>query len=244
MPFEGAYPEDHGGGALSLWGLSYKIHPEPTTVDRLPIDGYSPLMDLQAPVKYEDLTADPFELEILNDTHLDTVEPLDPYYREVTHLQSKLASIRARTPHKRMAIVSALLRGEQKKEIIKSLRTSYTTINLAMKDVDCQNYVAAYMRSTRLRQGPTLEARGGMLWRIALREEITSPRTSIAAIDALNKQDGVYAKNDDSVGDSGVKVTVNNFIVDGQPMREVTHQTPTAHIIEGEFSPVTVEIKD
>jgi hypothetical protein len=201
-------------------------------------------MDLQAPVKYEDLTADPFELEILNDTHLDTVEPLDPYYREVTHLQSKLASIRARTTHKRMSIISALLRGERKTDIVKSLRTSFATISLAMKDPDCQNYVAAYMRSTRLRQGPTLEARGSMLWRIALREEVTSPRTSIAAIDALNKQEGVYAKNEDTLGDAGVKVTVNNFIVDGQSMREVTTATPTAHIIEGDFSPVTVELED
>jgi hypothetical protein len=200
-------------------------------------------MDLTTPVKYEQLTADPFELEILTeDDHLDIVEPSDPYFREVTQLQAKLGNLRNRITSKRMTIVQALLRNESKASIVSTYRTSYATIAAALADPQCQEYAATYMRSYRLRQGPSMEARGGLLWRIALREEQDSPRTSIAAIDALNKQQGVYATNDDAKGDSGVQVTVNNFIVDGQPMREVTTIAPTAKIIEGEFSPVTVEI--
>lgn len=198
-------------------------------------------MDATPPAKYEELTSDPFELELLTDEYVDIIEPSDPYYREVTRLQTQMQNLRERIPSKRFRIMQGLLKGKTKKELIQELQTSYPTIAITTRDPECQTYVACYMRTQRLQSGPTLEARSALLWRIALRVELDQPRVSIAAVDALNKQDGTYSRNDDISGDSGVQVTVNNFIMDGQPVREVTTRTQTAHVIEGDFTPVTVE---
>lgn len=181
-------------------------------------------------------TSDPFELEILTDDEIDIVEPDDPYFQELTRITNKMAAIRTRRPPKHMAIVTALLNNTPKLDIIKDLKTSYVTIAKVSKDPEIREYVALLMRSTRLRKGPSIEARAALLWRIALDNQHVNPRVSIAAVETLNKQDGTY--KDDDAGDGQTIVKIQQFVMPAHPGQQAQLAGTT---LEGEFTPVTVE---
>ena len=84
-----------------------------------------------------------------------------------------------------------------------------------------------------------------MLWRIATDNEEEQPRTSILALDALNKQDGVYQKEERGA-DEGVTINIQNFVMNspGDTEKEVGNMTDLPEVIEGEFAHIKVEIPD
>ena len=96
-----------------------------------------------------------------------------------------------------------------------------------------------------------MNARAALLWRIALREEIDNPRTSISAIDTLNKQEGVYVANE-APPNQGVIVNINQFVVGSAPTapppgvlpaREAPLH-PVADVLEAEFTTLKIEVPD
>jgi hypothetical protein len=194
--------------------------------------------ELSTPTGVE-LTSDPYEQGILTEDELDLVEPDDLYYREITQIHTKMSALSARLPYKRLAIIKALMLGAARTDIIRDLRTSYATINAALNDPECRTYAALMMRSTRLRKGPSLEARAALLWRIAIREEHEHPRTSIAAIDTLNKQEGIYTP-DKTDGDGPLNVTINNFNLPPPTLRQVA----SPHLLDDDTAPIELDRGD
>ena len=203
-------------------------------------------MDL--PVPATELTTDPFEIEILNDEELSLIEPDDPYHKESIRLTSQIAAIKSRTSLKRLNIVDALLRGKSKTTIIEEQKTSWGTIAKTIEHDDIKQYVFATLRLIHLRRGPTMNARAAMLWRIALREEEDAPSVSIKAIDTLNRQEGVYVKDEGATG-GGLVINIQEFVVGSDPTppqstAALPAQRSSPDVVEGEFTPVTVELPD
>jgi len=201
-------------------------------------------MDL-AQVPSTELTQDPFELDILTDESIDLIEPDDPHYQECARLTSRIAALSRTIGPKRINIANALLRGVLKPKIIKEQRTSHTTIKSTIEDPRVQQYVVCRLRLVHIRKGPTMDARASLLWRIAIREEKRQPSISIKAVDTLNKQQGVYLRDDH--GDGSVTVHINQFVLADntrQPTALPDDNKPAIHTIEGEFTSITVEVPD
>ena len=135
-------------------------------------------------------TTDPFAQELLEPRNLAVAGDNDKHYIRLANLSKKVVAAKAQLPPKYAEIGELLLNGTTKADIISELGTSYPTINKVAADPDVNDYLALVCQMRQLRGGPSLEQRKAMLWRIATDNEEEHPRTSILALDALNKQDG------------------------------------------------------
>jgi hypothetical protein len=184
------------------------------------------------------LTTDPFELELLEEDMLDVVEPGDPYYREITQIGMKISALRARMPPKHVKIMNALMAAQPKIEIIKELKTSYVTIKKVMLSKNVQEMLACQYRSARLRKGPSMAARAALLWRIATDNEHINPRVSIAAVDTLNRQEGVYQKDEDKAKDTIVNIL--QFSITEAKAHQITTQDSNEREVNPSYRPITI----
>jgi hypothetical protein len=186
-----------------------------------------------------EISVDPFASQILDESYLAVVGEGDPYYVALGRLSVQMAALRSRIPLKYYNIATDLLAGLSKVDVIKKRSTTYPTITKAMADGNVRDFIALQIKATRLRAGPGMDARSAMLWRIASDNEAEAPRTSIIAIDTLNKQDGVYGKDYGKEG-GGVTVNIQNFTMEAPPSI-APREKPVNQPIEGEFTPITVE---
>ena len=124
-------------------------------------------------------------------------------------------------------------------EITRAITTSAQTITKAITSPKGLRLMSLLTQLTELRTGPALEARRAMLWRIAQRAELKQPTVTLKALDMLNKQAGDYQSDVEQAKGPLFTISINTFAD-----APTTLSTPTADIIEGEFSPVTVEVKE
>lgn len=197
------------------------------------------------------LTDDPDERSALLMEHAEAIDPDDPYFQQQAHRLNELANLRRTLPAKRQAIASELMRVHplSATDIAEKLKVSLPTIAAAKADPRVRRMLVLNETLNHHRRGPSLESRAALLWRIALRNEESKPRIAIAAVDTLNKQTGVY-KPDDQAGNQPTQINVVNFnfAAEPKPLGDIAipaaQKARDADAIDGEFTPVTVEVPD
>ena len=184
-----------------------------------------------------ELTDDPDELFLLTAEALSTVEDDDPYSARYARLCNELAALTRQVSRFQRLIPRYVLNGEKANVIAEKLGCSPPTVYAALRNPKVQRILSILEQLNRLQTGPALAARADMLWRIAKRNETVNPRVSIAAVDVLNKQEGVY-KPDTAPQTPTVQVV--NFNITAEPRPHGERVLPAAPAIEGDF--VVVEV--
>jgi hypothetical protein len=195
---------------------------------------------MEYPAIFEQYTEDDFERQELTASYVEPTSAGDDHDEEIQSLTQQLGTAARSLPLKHRQIVEQFFQGKSKTEIIDQLNTSYPTINKALGSSKGIQLFALYTQLTQLRLGPSLEARRAMIWRIAKRAEVKAPSVSLKALDLLNRQAGDYTP--DETQEAGLTIKINNFTVNAAPNTPTT--TPTDNILEGEFTPVKVNVPD
>lgn len=191
------------------------------------------------------LTKDPFEQEILRAEYATPLEDDCEHDAATRVLLLNLAAVQKKLKARHMDWGRQFLSGKNPSKIAEAAGVTYQAVHVALKTPKMQSFLQMVGQLQRLEAGPSLVQRKGMLWRIAKREEEDDPRTAIAALDLINKQEGIY-RPDGELGDGQLIVQVKNFTLNQivQPNAALKDVQPPAEIIEGEFTPVTVETSD
>ena len=188
------------------------------------------------PMVINQLTDDEYERALFLEDVIEEIEPDDPYFQEDMRISCELAAIRKRMGSKSQQVPYLYLQGYTRQQIAEQTDTSYATVCKHLNSKDSVRAMVLHQRQSSLQNGPSMEARTAMLWRIAYRNEDTKPTVSMQALDILNKQQGIYKPDQVTTTPTQVVIaqyTVNNY---NDPQTDL----PQQEFIEGDFHPIEV----
>jgi hypothetical protein len=191
------------------------------------------------PEAFTRFTEDAIERQELEAQYIEPLTITDPHHTQVRQTSDQMAYLARSMPPRHRDIVVRYHKGETKAEITRAIKTAPQTITKAITSAKGLRLMSLLTQLTELRTGPALEARRAMLWRIAQRAELKQPTVTLKALDMLNKQAGDYQSDMEQAQGPLFTISINTF-----PPTADAPLKHTADIIEGEFSPVTVEVKD
>jgi hypothetical protein len=191
-----------------------------------------------------DFTEDEFDRELLLSEQHATIHPGDPMYDELGRQMARASNLTAALTPKRREIARQWLTAATQVDIAERVGCSMTTVSKALKDPLVRDLIGVYQRINTIYQGPKQQERANLLWRIALNNEDTNPKTSIQAVDVLNKMDHTYHPEEDA-GDKRLIVNIKEFVINQTgPALPQDNPPPATDVIEGEFTPITVATPD
>lgn len=116
----------------------------------------------------------------------------DQYYQQLRRLREVMTSMSARMPMRHIQYVRLYHQGKSPSAIAEQLDVKTTTVSNALNKEPAKRLLRTLQYTQALIDGPNLELRRNMLWRIAARSEEDDPHVSIASIKELNKLAGAY----------------------------------------------------
>ena len=150
----------------------------------------------------------PPELQ-LDDDHPDQ----DEYSQALREIDQKIFAVGKMLKPKRRELVRLARAGMSAKDIAKKLDVSVKSVYTWAKRPDVIRYGTLLDYHTRKIDGANESHRKGVLWRIAMDNELTRPNISVQCIQEINKMSGVY--NTDNVGNQGnvVNISINGELL-------------------------------
>jgi DNA-binding CsgD family transcriptional regulator len=152
------------------------------------------------------------ELDVLEPEQLaDPANPAnDGYYDSLRSLRALANSYAERMRNRHVYIVRQTHAGKSAKEIAQTLDVTQNTIYNVLRRDDAQGLMSVLRHTEHLVEGPRLELRRNMLWRIASRNEEEDPNIAISSLKELNKLAGSYPMQ---VPDAPTQV---NIVINGE----------------------------
>ena len=141
-----------------------------------------------SPTMSRDLTIESStQLQPLED-FLDRNHPTsDEYMQAVELIQRNIMHTSSRLRAKHVQMVKLSFAGLRTKDIAQRLGTTPSTVSRITNSDDGKKLLQLLNYHQIMLEGPNLAQRRNMLWRIATTEEHVDPKTSIKAVEALNK---------------------------------------------------------
>ena len=159
-------------------------------------------------------------------------------------LEQKMARIAHQMRPQWVEICRQASLGADTATIAEKVGVTPNTVRTALQRDPCRLYMGALAARREYLDGPSVQARAAMLWRIAQNNEDDAPRISISAVDVLNKTTGVYADQQRDLNANAPPTiqVINNFLLGGTPNDAKPVEKTSSDVIDGEFTPVTVDI--
>lgn len=111
----------------------------------------------------------------------------DQYIKGVEHIQRQIMHVNKQLRPKQVQILKTVFSGLNYTDTAKEHGTTRTTVSRLVKSTNGSRLLSLLHYHLKLIEGPNEAQRRSMLWRIAAREEINNPKTSITALGELNK---------------------------------------------------------
>jgi hypothetical protein len=111
----------------------------------------------------------------------------DDFMRSLQHVQRQIMHISNTLRPKQVTILKALFSGMTNIAAAKLHSTTAPTVSNLKNSTKGQDLLSMLQYHQQMIEGPNIAQRRSMLWRIAVREELIDPKTSIKATEALNK---------------------------------------------------------
>lgn len=119
----------------------------------------------------------------------------DRFFRQLQSLRTHAATLSTKMLPRQVEAVRLHVTGSTNKAIATKLKYTQSAVTQLLrhnaKAIELANVLR---RINGLLDGPNVEVRKNMLWRIAANSEMREPGTAIAALKELNKLDGAYAQ--------------------------------------------------
>ena len=169
----------------------------------------------ETPVPHDDLKPEDEGLQAPND-YLDEFHPdNDQYIKGVEHVQRQLVHATRSLRPKQVEILKTIFAGANFTQTAKKHGTTAVTVSRLVKSPNGERLLSLLQYHLKLLEGPQEAQRRAMLWRIAQREEINNPKTSIVAMGELNKMHNFEKQltQDKEVGKAGGSTQAPTVIV-------------------------------
>ena len=170
----------------------------------------------------------------------------DPYTEKLHDLHTQVARLGRKVAPRQRKAIEAFAAGTPAATIAERLGYSSPGYikSLVYSNRATQAYLKALYRLQYHQQGPTIDQRVGLLWRIALDNEAVKPTASIAAVDAINKMTGIYheqaARYNQLPQQTGITLNLVNYNDLLQPpqqqQQQQQQQQPPNPVIDGSLS--------
>jgi len=124
---------------------------------------------------------------------------LDEYNPETHEFNSKtrryknlivLQQAKCRPHH--VQVAKQHMMGRRNFEIASALKLHASTVGSVIKRPEVQTLIGMLRMYNGHMNGPTLEHKKNILWQILIDNQTVDPKVSLAAMDQMNKMDGVY----------------------------------------------------
>lgn len=140
------------------------------------------------------------------DVLLDKYHPANAqFFKDTKALERALVAASQRAGVRNTQIAKMSHRGVRTKDIAKELGFSPATISAAKKTQPYLEIVSLMTYLSQLREGPNIEHRKRTLWEIVVDNKNADPKTAIAAMQEMNRMDGVGKQTNDTK----IEVTIN-----------------------------------
>lgn len=139
------------------------------------------------------LTDDTVEQQLAPEMLLDENNPAnDAYFSSLRSLRHLAISQSAKMTAKHVQVAKLAHQSLAKKDIAVKVRFTPSTVSAVLKRDDVQVLCEILSHMNHLIDGPNLDVRKNMLWRIAHHNEQMEPSVCLAALKELNKLAGSY----------------------------------------------------
>ncbi len=144
---------------------------------------------------------------------VDTNNPAnDTYYQSLRGLRALAVTQAMKMRPKHVQVARLHQQGERNVDIAKKLSLSQGAVGQMLKRRDAKELLHVLQHLAHLTDGPNLEVRRNMLWRIAHMNEIMEPNTTIQALKELNKLDGAYPEQAQQI-QQNLTITINSTLL-------------------------------
>lgn len=131
------------------------------------------------------------------------------FFKDLKALERALVDISQQLGHRHTQIVKMRHKGMRPTDIAEEIGVTATTVSVVTKKPLAQRMLALLEHLSQHRDGPNIDQRKRTLWEIVVDNQETDPKTAIAALQEMNKMDGV---GKDRV-DSKIEVTINQNLM-------------------------------
>ena len=163
----------------------------------------------------------------------------DRFYAELNHTKRAVtAHSQSLRPIQRQAV--AMHRGGMNyTEIANKLDVGNTTVSKWINNPNAKILIALMDHHQQQIDGPNIEHRKAILYRISMDNEKFNPNTSIKALQEINKMSGVYETGDLNIGNQ-INIQINGELLPrgALDVLPVTYETRLDNVIEGDFGSV------
>jgi|TARA_R110000787_G_scaffold72134_1_gene160864 hypothetical protein len=141
---------------------------------------------------------------------LDEYHPANQqYFQNLKTLEKALVAASQDAGAKYTAIAKLHHRGMRNKDIAEEIQCHAQTVGKALKSAKVKKINTLLFYLASLRDGPNLDQRKRTLWEIAVDSKELDPKTSIAALQEMNRMDGVGKEKHDTK----IEVTINQALM-------------------------------
>jgi hypothetical protein len=136
----------------------------------------------------------------------------DAYSKELAQAQAHIVHLTTKMKPKNVQIVKERHKGHTSKQISIDLKTSPAQVAKIMQSELGQKLQRALIEYQMQLEGPTLNTRQGMLWRIATDNEEDTPKVTISALGEMRAQDRDAWDRENGGGNQNtvVQIVINN----------------------------------
>ena len=175
----------------------------------------------------DDAVGDWLPPELLLDPHHPSN---DEYCKGHIPLKRELMAHTVNMPPKAVSAIKSHMAGKTRKQIAEELNTTPTTVGKYIRSDAGKRLRALLHHIAHMKDGPNIEHRKHVLWRITVNNEKKNPKTAVAAIQEINKMSGTY---DPKQSAGPVNITINNQLLPRGPL-DTMPETYEARIIEND----------
>ena len=148
------------------------------------------------------------------DDFLDRNHPAnDQFMLAVEHVQRQIMHANSQLRTKQVKILKTIFAGQNYTQTAKVHQTTPITVSRLVRSPNGQRLLNLLQYHLKLIEGPNEAQRRSMLWRIALKEELIDPKTTIKALTELNKMHYQSQQLDQALQDSGSQSAAPTVII-------------------------------
>ncbi len=186
------------------------------------------------------------ELTEIFDEYIDGEEHLPPeclldeyhpanhqFYKDLTQIKRQILATGNTMPTKQREAVMLHRSGMKTKQIAERLALNPATIRKYIKQPESKRLHALLDHLSMQNDGPNVEHRKGILYRITVDNQDKKPRVAIAAIQEINRMSGIYNESSGTLGGSNVvNIQINGELLPRGQL-DTMPDTYETRIIEG-----------
>jgi hypothetical protein len=139
-----------------------------------------------------------------------TLDPYHPnntsYYQQHNMLKRLIVAQSSKMKALHVKVAKGVMKAIKNKDIALELNLEPTTISNIKHRDDVKELINLLYHLQALHEGPSIESRKRLLFEITIDNKEAEPKTSIAAIQEMNRMDGVGREK----LDTAINITINN----------------------------------